>query len=252
MVDQRPSPRFWDTEIRTWLAKEQQFPVVHSNSRGQHTTSLKQTQIATRSFGARHPRRMRKYNAMEKQCWARVSRAHTPPRRRPSAPLVSWSDVGSQSLYRACWANSPPFTPLITRRCSHRPPARQSPAGAHSSPPPHTRACARPPRVLPRAPAPGLTHAFPACSPAPSHPLRRIPLPRAPPGTLRLARCGAPASSRPLLHVHQCGGSRHAAPSRRPPVLQFPHIHHHRSCRPMIRLGAITWITRGQSFGVPV
>jgi len=40
--------------------------------------------------------------------------------------------------------------------------------------------------VLPRAPAPGLTHAFPACSPAPSHPLRRIPLPRPPPGTRRL------------------------------------------------------------------
>jgi len=124
-------------------------------------------------------------------CGERVSHARAPQRRRPSASLVSWSDVGSHSLYRACLANSPPPTPLITRRCSHRPPARQSFAGAHSSPPAHpcprtlsprapprtrARSDARRSRVLPRAIASAATHpspAFPAGH-APPCPLRRI------------------------------------------------------------------------------
>ena len=112
MVDQRPSPRFRDinTEIRTRLAKEQQFAVVHSNSRGQHT-SLKKTQSATRSFGARHPRRMRQYNAMEKQ--ERQYKQQLEPQ-RADKPLLSLQEASLplDSTGPLPRPNSPRPTPL--------------------------------------------------------------------------------------------------------------------------------------------
>ena len=90
--------------------------------------------------------------------------------------------MGSQSLYRACWATSPLLTPLLYRRCSHRPPARQPPP-AHTAPRPGT-------------PVP--PHALRACSPALPRQFRRTPSPRAPPRRhTRIRRMPSPRAHAP-------------------------------------------------------
>jgi len=94
--------------------------------------------------------------------------------------------VGSESLYRSYSATSPPPTPIIIGRCSHRPLAHHFPTGSHSSLSPHTRARPRAPRVLPLAVAPSPTHPLPAC-----------PTGHAPPFPLRRTRAIAPAPAHP-------------------------------------------------------
>jgi len=137
-----------------------------------------------------------------------VTTAHKPSWGRTSAPARQLGEVASRCLYRACWTTSPLATPLLTRRCSHWPPARQSTHAYTATPPLHTRAATPSLRAPPVSPAdpvgtrdpPRARHAMYStavlpkiphsncCKKVPNRPLRR-----------RGERCGT------LLQLLECG-----------------------------------------------